>query len=372
MSWRNLILSVAFLLAAVWPAAAAQQANPGPTGTQASPAPYTRHVFLVVVKGLSQQSLAGADAPNLKGLANAGVQFKQVGGVEPDTLAAACATLVSGLDPSRHGFVKAGDSLSGVTLPGLLASKGIDTSLVGGGDETAGLWAARWEKPGPFTGDQEAMDAEIAGMNAEHPYFNFIVLDGPASKTGGLSAADTAVGKLLQYLHQYGLYNQSIIVVTGTGDNPPLILRGWQLKEGAVLPAAGLVDVAPTLAELVGVKLPAAEGLVLWDALKAQPGENELYLLSRRLNDLSLALLAGRQQVYDLQANERQVNEEKARVYAERDSYGQAIKQRDEEIDRLHLWIKVIRSLSFLALAAAAAGYLVLYRVLKKKFLFFT
>lgn len=324
----------------------------------------------MVVKGLTQQNLA--DAPNLYGLANAGVRFKQVGGVEPDTLSAECATLVSGIDPSKHAFVKAGDIFKGVSLPSLLEAKGIVTSLVGGGVDTAGLWHAGWLKPGPFAGDKQAVDAEIAGLNAKHPYFNLLVLDAQGSKNGGLVAADTAFGGFLQYLHQYGLYNQSIIVVTGTGDNPPLFLRGWQLKEGEVLPGAGLVDVAPTLAELLGIELPTTDGLVLWDAIKAQPGENELYLLSRRLNDLSLAVLAGRQKVYDLRENERLVNEEKARVYAQRDSYGQAIAQRDREIDRLRLWIRLIRSLSFLGLALAGLGYLVMYRYLKKKFLFFT
>jgi hypothetical protein len=325
-----------------------------------------------MVTGLTQKALAGSDAPNLKGLANAGVQFKHVGGVEPDTLAAQVSTLVSGLDPAGHGFVKAGDSLGGSSLPGLLEARGIKTALVGGGDSVAGLWAAKWAKPGPFANDREVVEAEIEGMNADQPFFSLIVLDGPGSGTGGLARADAAVGRLLQYLNQYGLYNQSLIVVTGTGENPALILRGWQLKEGAVLPAAGLVDVAPTLAELLGINLPASDGLVLWDALKAQPGENELYLLSRRVNDLSLALLAGRRKIYGLQENERQVAEERARVNAERDSYGQAIRQRDKEIERLHLWIKVIRALGFLALAAAGAGYLLLYRFLKKKFLFFT
>jgi len=362
---RNVVLSVLLLLATAWPARAA---DTSPGTVPAAPAPYTRHVFVIVVAGLDQRALAIAAAPNIKGLAHAGVQFKEVGGVEPDTLAATCATLVSGLDPATHGYVKAGDSLAGATLPGLLENKGVATSLVGGGSDTAGLWAARWKKTGPFASDAAAADAAIAGMEAQNPFFNLVVLGG----TGDVAGADTAVGRLLQYLHQYGLYDQSLIVITGTGDNPPLIMRGWQLKEGAVLPAAGLVDVAPTVAQLVGVPLPASEGLVLWDALKAQPGENELYLLSRRLNDLSLALLAGREKIYDLQENERRVAEERARVDAERESYGQAIRQRDAEIDRLRLWIKVIRSLGFLGLAAAGAGYLFLYRFLKKKFLFFT
>jgi len=364
MLWRNLVMGIVFLLAAACPARAA---DPSADVAPAVPAPYTRYVFMIVVGGLDQKDLQQSVAPNIEGLANAGVQFKEVGGVQPNTLAATCATLITGLDPAAHDYVKAGDSLTCASLPALLEQKKVATALVGGGKDTAGLWAARWEKTGPFPSDEAAVEAAIAGVEADHSFFNLLVLNGAED----VAKTDTAVGRLLQYLQQKGVYDQSLIVVTGTGDHPPLIMRARQLKEGAILPAAGLVDVAPTVAQLVGVPLPAPEGLVLWDAMKTQAGENESYLLNRRLNDLSLALLAAREKIYDLQENERQVIEEKARVEAERESYGQAIRQRDGEIDRLRLWIKVIRSLVLLGLAASAAGYFVLCRFLKRKYLFF-
>jgi phosphopentomutase len=48
----------------------------------------------------------------------------------------------------------------------------------------------------------------------------------------------------------------------------PVILLGRGIKAGRLTQAATPADIAPTMAQVMGVKLPKAEGRVLREALK--------------------------------------------------------------------------------------------------------
>ena len=52
------------------------------------------------------------------------------------------------------------------------------------------------------------------------------------------------------------------------GHDPIFIARGPAFKEGAVIPRAELIDIAPTLAKILGQELPEAEGRCLDELLK--------------------------------------------------------------------------------------------------------
>ena len=52
------------------------------------------------------------------------------------------------------------------------------------------------------------------------------------------------------------------------GPQPVFLARGPAFKDGAVLPNAKLVDIAPTLAKVLGQELPEAEGRCLDELLR--------------------------------------------------------------------------------------------------------
>ncbi len=86
-------------------------------------------------------------------------------------------------------------------------------------------------------------------------------------------------GDLIIVPRPYWLYSGSPTIVTGTGhggpydydQRVPLLLMGQGIQTGQYLGAAGPMDIAPTLAFLCGITLPAADGRVLNEALGPMP-----------------------------------------------------------------------------------------------------
>jgi phosphoglucomutase len=86
-------------------------------------------------------------------------------------------------------------------------------------------------------------------------------------------------GDLVIVPRPYWLYTSSATTSVGTGHGTPydydqrvpLILFGQHVKPGQYLTEAGPMDIAPTLAMLCGITLPAPDGRVLNEALNGLP-----------------------------------------------------------------------------------------------------
>lgn len=344
----------------------------------------TRQIIMFVVDGLQAKALQNTSAPNINGLGSAGIRANQVNPVFPDSLLASFVSMMVGSEPEQHGCLKPGDSVKGDLLPALLEQQEAKSAFFDGtGTLKSVLRNLNYVYTGPAARDSDVVDAALGEIEKNKPFFSVLVLPGSGkamARSGADSAeylravteADNQIGRVLNRLHQDGTYEKTLLVVTGTAGVPPLIMKGIDFKAGFDLPPVNLTDIAPTIAYLQGVKMPQATGLVLWNALQVGPGRSEIYLLHERVKDLSESNARVTQQGFRLLAEKVSVQEEQSRLNAEKTSYQRAIQHRDEEINKLGLTIKVYRFIVMLILVLFLVALLFQYKVLKKRFLFFS
>jgi arylsulfatase A-like enzyme/Tfp pilus assembly protein PilF len=286
-----------------------------------------------------------AITPNLDRLAGEGVRFASASSTVPLTLPSH-TTILSGLLPPHHGLRNNGAGLlrpGTATLATLLAGAGYRTGAFLGAfvlDHRFGLAAGfatyddeiprdpragailEAERPG-----REVMDRALAWLDHEqaadgaHPFFVWIHLYDahapyrpPAQWAarhpgrpydGEISEVDEQVGRLLAELTRRGLDGKTVVAVAadhgeGLGEHGelthglllyeptihvPLLLRApWGLKPRVVAAPMSLVDLAPTLAGLVGRPFPGPlDGRNLAPALLAgeEPAAGESYAETR-------------------------------------------------------------------------------------------
>jgi arylsulfatase A-like enzyme/Flp pilus assembly protein TadD len=325
---------------------------------------------------------AAAVTPALDRLAAAGVRFAEASSAVPLTLPSH-ATLLSGLLPTRHGLRNNGaGALSGKTptLATLLAGKGYRTGAFVGAfvldrrfglnqgfevyddeiprDPRAGV-SLEAERPG-----RDVVDRALAWLGREdpRPFFLWVHLYDahapyapppvwaarhPVSPYAGeISAVDEQVGRVLAELDRRGLEKKTVVAVAadhgeGLGEHgelthglllyeptlrvPLLLSAPGRLKPRVVKTPVSLVDLAPTLAGMLGKTLspPAAgslDGRDLSAALLAgdEPPAADLYAESRypaifgwsplaalRRRDLKY-IAAPRPELYDLRRDPRE------------------------------------------------------------------
>jgi len=380
MRWRRLAflsLVCCFLLPAMTAATEPDKKEEKPP----EPPPITRHIFVIVIDGLQKQVLGSGRAPHIEDLAATGVAIKQVEGVKPSTLAAAVASILTGTEPVTHGCIRGHEAPLVPSLQALMEKQGITTAFY---DATGTLQALTRRVSLRHAGqsDEDTVEAFLKVMRSRQPYFSVLVLGGPRAafdKEGSqgkeylarIAKADEAVGRLVQLLYQQGTFEQSTFVIAGTAGDPLLILKGLPFKAGARLPPAALVDAGATLGYVTGIDLEKSSGLILWNALASGSHQSELYLLEARVNDLSEAYLKAKRKISALDEERRLVEEEKARVAGEKEASRRVLAERDARIRMLLWWIRALEAGLVLLIFLFGLGYVIEYRILKKRFLLF-
>lgn len=342
---------------------------------------YTRQIILIIIDGLQAEALQKVQAPNMNGVASAGVRIDDCLPVWPYGLETSVASILTGTDPQAHGFVRAGDKLKQLTIFELIKKNRLQSGFYDASARLDGL-AAGADHHLKADDDEKLVEAALQEMMREKPYFNVLVLADArrALNDSGLrsqeyyravSNADNQVGRVLHFLHQQGIYEQTLIAITGTDGEPPLIIKGMQFKGGVILPPVAQVDIAPTLAYILNVEIPASTGLVLWNAFEPGSLKNGFYLMEQRIRELSKARAEAVRAIHRLYEEQRQVRAEKQVLTAREAEIKQAIQERDEEIARLGQTVSFLKYLIGGLVVLFGLGYLVEYRVLRKRFLMF-
>ena len=347
--------------------------------------PEINHVFLIIADGLQTWADGAQQPPNLNAFGDAGVVTKQLLPSLPDSPRAAAATALTGLEPSRHGYIDQKDVFRFETITGKLTEKGIKTALFDGpGNVLAPLTGSSsyFVSRNQENNDRAVMDTALMEFEKNSYFMNIIFLpelreswsaSGPDSKEyrDALANLDNQVGRLWHYLNQRALAQKSVIIITGTCGTPPLIMRGPGLKCGALLSAAALSDVAPTLATMLDIPLPAVSGMVLWDAYEPTGKLSESYFTNRRLNDLSVALYQAKRENNAI--HEEKIDAEKGhfRIAADKQLIMKEIARRDLAISQLNFKVKLMKIFLLLMTGVFILAVYYQYRHLRKKFLFF-
>ncbi len=285
-----------------------------------------------------------AITPALDGLAAEGLRFTSASSTVPLTLPSH-TTILSGLLPPHHGLRNNGAGLLAPgtpTLATLLAAAGYRTAaflgafvldhrfgLAGGfevyddeipRDPKAGT-ILEAERPGRDVMDRALAWLRTPGKGDARPFFLWVHLydahapyQPPAQWAakhpgrpydGEISEVDEQVGRLLAELKSRGLDGRTVVAVAadhgeGLGEHGelthglllyeptlhvPLLLRApWGLQPRVVAAPVSLVDLAPTLAGLVGHPFPAGrDGRDLSRALLAgeEPAAGNVYAETR-------------------------------------------------------------------------------------------
>lgn len=340
---------------------------------------YSTQIYYIVIDGLQGSALKQAQAPNINGVASSGIRINYAIPVFPPSVEASVASLLTGSEPSLHKFP--GKELAGTTILDLLHKKKLKVGFWDGTGRLKPL--AKGGSYRKVEGDDKAViKAAIEDIKKDKPYFSLIVLDdlrkildnsGPNSQAylKALTQTDNNVGILLHYLHQEGVFEQSLVVIAGTTGKPPVIIKGPRFKCGATLPPISLIDVAPTIANLLGEKMLDASGLVLWNAFDPGSFQDGLYLMEQRIKDLSNAHVLAFEKIHQLLRDKKEVEEEQKRIAREKENTTRAIEERDAKIAHLEQKINFLKIVILVLIVLFTCGYFAEYRYLRKKFLLF-
>lgn len=344
----------------------------------------TSKIFLLIIDGLQADTLQKTSAPNINGISNSGVKATEVVSVFPDTAQATLASILTGLLPEKHQFIQPGDTPKGNTLQELMVDKKINTAFFGAEGEMKKLLAKEgYNCKGPFNDkDEQVMDNVLNEWSQSQSYLNVIVLPelrSVVNKYGAKSVdykmavtkTDAQVGRLLKKLHEEKIFDNSMIIITGTFGAPPLVMKGLPFKESTQIPPVSICDIAPTIGYLNGIEYGKTDGMVLWNSFNETAGQNNEYLLSERVKDLSLSNSRLLQEMFRLQEEKLEVKRQQEIVAREKEDIQRQIKVRDNKIDLLKNKINLYHMVALVVLLILVLGYFVLYKLLKKRFLMF-
>ena len=341
-----------------------------------------------------------AEMRHLDGLARKSVVFDQASSVAPLTLPAH-ASIFTGLLPNSHGLHENGSpalSVDHTTLAEILRAHSFhNAAFVGSAvlDQDRGL-SQGFDRYGGVLG-RDARGTRATQRNAEavvdeaiqwlngvghspfllwaHLYDPHLPYQPPepfATRyandpyVGEIAYADFQIGRLLEALERQALLSRTIVVVTGDhgeslGEHGecdhgiflyesvlriPLMIRAPSIKPRRVSSVVRIIDVMPTVLDLLGLPLPATDGVSLTGLMKGERQELEAYAESiypqrfgwsplRSLRDGRFKLIeAPRPELYDLEQDPL----EEHNLYGERPALAAAFRRRLETFDTTQSW----------------------------------
>ena len=317
----------------IWLAAVAIALMPALSHAQATAPARPRHAILLVIDGLSYLAPERVEMPHLKALMARGAYFRESYSVVPQhphsgEWAASYDSsipnpiLVSGtifLRPDQQFVQSAFFPLRFTAhIANELTYKAINRdfhfTFQAGGNE---FHAAH---DGKRVDDDENMFWTLTVLRRWKPVYMRVHLQDTGAMGGrsrpniwaadspyrqALAKADAHLGTLIAELKTLGMYDSTLIFVTGDhgqtveGGHPPfaqdawpmpLVVAGPGIKAGGVFSYAEQIDVVPTLTHLMGVKPPEnAMGRILAEALTNPPAN--VPARQQHLKELNLVLL---------------------------------------------------------------------------------
>ncbi len=302
------------LLAPCLLVACAQSQAPAPApAAPAAPAPAAaagHHVVIVTIDGLRPDAITEADTPALARLLREGATSLAARVPQPPLTLPSHLSMVTGQTAARHG-IRTNKTLTqepaNATLFTLVHDAGGRTGLYLGKHKLVAL-APRGSADvtvGPSWGDSNwdaGSSARLAAQfAADFPRERFALAlvhlrepDEAGHDAGwmtppyraALGEADRGLASVLRTIAGSGLPTTVILTSDHGGEGKdhwthetadsrvPLICRGPGVKAGSTIAEASIIDVGPTAAALLGVRLPDVEGKVVRECLGTRPASS--------------------------------------------------------------------------------------------------
>jgi predicted AlkP superfamily pyrophosphatase or phosphodiesterase len=267
--------------------------------------PY-EHVILIVIDGVRPDILVGADTPNIDDLAASGSFTWNAWTVTPSVTLSAIPSIFTGATPEVHGVTDWHGEIHAETIVEVFEEAGLPCAIVGE-DQILGGYSATYCTG--FYSDPDPVEhfMSIAIDLLWENDFYFIAIYDPVPDHMGhsygssspeyrkaIEDVDYHIGRLVENLKELGVYENTLIVITtdhgmtGTSHgygyetdmrifsvwHGPRVKQGYEMENSIYISASGtydetyvahrIIDIAPTIAELVGVRPPEnAEGEVI-------------------------------------------------------------------------------------------------------------
>lgn len=369
-----LVLPILLTVLALPAGAAAKAAEEN--GSEGDTANYIKHVVVIAVDDLEARFFNPGQLPRLVGISKEGIQSKALDkGLTPG--AAAQDGAVIGELPKLY---KTGQRTSL-----LVDGRGAGPQLNRGFNYI--ITATPEQRKNP----KLTMDAAIAQFSENQPFLTYLAFSCPTNDEQGKGVffrqVDEAVGRLMAFLHERGVYDNTLVLIVGRRspeltkrmvdekqNGPvsfPLGIRGPNLLAGMEIPAVNLEDLPETIYYLTDGKQTGKAGNVLWNALKTDNSYVAQSLLRHRIADISDERDKLLTQQFKWEREKISFVQERTQLAGERQGIQGLLASRDQIITSLRRRITFYHVLGLLMFFTLIAGYGVQYVLLRKRFLLF-
>lgn len=359
-----------------------------PVAVSAEEAPAVQYVFLILVDGMNTEGYRNSPAPNVRFLANEGIVDEQSMTLPADTVEEGVATLLTGTFPEEHKLYTMNDKVEVESLLDVLKKYGKSSAVIdGSGGKLQNF--ARGENSylqlEAKSSDKQVFDQAIEHFSNNKPFLTTIYcndcLEGLMSVDKkayyqATLAFDRSLGAFLDGLRKQELLDKSLIVLTSPRSSSanrtcPLIMRGPNCKPATRVQHTMGIDVGPTLCRLTGMPKPFnAKGTPIYDVLNVK-GEEEYLILRQWVKELKEQRLNTWSKYLDLEDKLNRTIHQMTAIKEEKQSIFDFAGEREQAISQLKGQIIKERLIFLGIMLLFGLGYLVEYRLLKRKFLLF-
>jgi len=348
-----------------------------------------KHIFIISVDGLNYEGFVSAPTPNIQSIAAEGVIDEKSMAIKTNTIEAAEASLLSGAFPDEHKYLKAGDKIEVDLLVNLFNKNNKSIVIVdssGGKLKSFSTDEKEYICLKSSVTDKEVLNQALKYFGNNKPFFTYIYLDDCIQSLISLNekayystikSFDNCLGGLIDKLRKEKLYYNSLIIITSPRSSSPsnlvpLIIHGPMCRSNARINNTMVIDAASTICKLTGSgNLFNSRGMPIYDALLVPDTDRE-YVLDRWVNELKKERISTWSKYFKLQDEFEKNAREMASIKKEKEDIFDFIGEKDETITRLKSRISVERLLYLGLFFLMLIGYLIQYRLLKRKFLLFS
>ncbi|SFR18311.1 hypothetical protein [Desulfoscipio geothermicus] len=325
------------------------------------------YIFLIFVEELKYSDLNGAALPNIKKIKDSGASYRHLTNTSSEPV-----------DNVLAGLGKDKDVLY---LPKILIDNGIRCLVVdGSGKLSQTLLNNNRIDVITESSDHLAMDKFLTQFADKSYQFVTIYLDDTSQPAPGQnsarfnqwSSADNQIGRLVNNLISTGRLTDSTLILAGGGEQSPLIIYGNKISVPAKYFHCQQNDIAPTICQIFGITPPNdLPGSILYECLQPISNDQLVNHLKTRIIDLQKECLVYTQEIAKTQKEQHIINLQKAEVEEERKKIARIISEKNQAVNHLIMQIKLLKFFGAVIILLMLAGYIVEYKILRKKFLMF-
>ncbi len=376
-----LILPVLFLVFCL--------ANPVNAEEKEPAGPFTvERVFIISVDGLSREAYTSVPVNNLRHLASEGVIDQSSLALKAETCEAAEASLLSGAWPQEHRYYSSQDQPNVELLTDVFRKYGKKVAVIdgsGGKLRRFGAGEKDYISLKSSATDREVLQRAMNNFRTNNPYLTYVYLDDCMKAMLSLDEKtyfqavqefDKGLGNFLAELRKEKLYYRSCIIVTGArcasaSDQVPLVIRSPRCVSGGIVTGTMTVDIAPTLYRLTGMEAPpGVQGIPVYEAFTLTTAEQE-QVTRQWVKDLKADRMSWSSRYWKLEDELYHKIHQLASLKEEKSSVYSLAGEKEQLIENLQNRLVKERCAAVALLVLLLAGYLVEFKLLKKKFLLF-